>query len=114
MRSHVVGVLGSVLVPCALGACSGTAPRPEAAADAAPGFQLVGQSAGSVDAEPIAGALPHPRILFTPPRVEALRRGAAAGTPAWRRTKQRCDEAAGAPIKAGYEAWDWANALGSL
>jgi Heparinase II/III-like protein len=52
----------------------------------------------------------HPRILLTPERLAGLRGLHPPWTPSWRRLVAQCDEDAGHPIDAGYEAWDWANA----
>ncbi len=54
------------------------------------------------------------RLLFTRERVLALRRAMAAETPAWKRTRQNCEEAVEHPIDGGYEAWSWAHAVASL
>ncbi len=55
----------------------------------------------------------HPRLVLTPSRLARAQRNVAAGTDAWRAVSGECDAASGAPIEAGYEAWDWGNAMAS-
>lgn len=60
-----------------------------------------------------AGKSEH-RLLLDARALDRLRESAKARTPAWRTVQARCDEALARPMKSGYEAFDWADALASL
>jgi len=56
----------------------------------------------------------HPRLLLDDRTKAELRRAAQQNTPAWRAVAARCEELLRAPLPAGYEAFNWANAMASL
>ncbi|HZS41724.1 MAG TPA: heparinase II/III family protein [Polyangia bacterium] len=56
----------------------------------------------------------HPRILLDDAALARLRRSAHARTPAWLALAADCDEQLAKPIRSGYEAFDWADAVADL
>lgn len=60
--------------------------------------------------EPSPSAAPY-RILLDPSALQRLQRSAALRTPAFVRAQTRADEALAKPIAAGYQGFEWADAV---
>jgi hypothetical protein len=57
---------------------------------------------------------PHPRILLTKDRLAMVQGVKEGNGPTWKNLMDVCTEVTDETIKAGYEAWDWANGALSL
>ena len=56
----------------------------------------------------------HPRILFTPERVERLRAAARSGTDLWKKLEGRCEIFLDSEQSGGYLGLQWGEAIGNL
>ena len=57
---------------------------------------------------------PHPRILFTAPRIARLKASASAQTPLWKKVERRCQIFMDSDQSGGYLGLQWGEAIGNL
>jgi hypothetical protein len=102
----VFGVIGAAGLRCSAKSAFKKAEAPEAP----PAPVAVGPAQLQVN----AASTGQPRMVLDAGTKDALRRAAADSTPAWQALAARCEELLRAPLPAGYEAFNWANAIASL
>ncbi|HLU65978.1 MAG TPA: hypothetical protein VKZ63_06865, partial [Kofleriaceae bacterium] len=56
----------------------------------------------------------HPRILFTPERIERLRGNARSGSDLWKQVEDRCRIFMETDQSSGYLGLQWGEAIGDL